>query len=331
MILRAHRDTREPAREEAVIRATIARMLRGRQGDLYERNHDDYETLGWAATIAKTEGPTVDSSGNVYFTDLPSKRVFKLSADGVLSTYRSPSNGANGLIIDGDGRLIACESGGSENPARVTRTDLETGEMEVIAERFEGKRINLPNDVTIDGKGRIYFTDPRYVGDEPLDLPVMGVYRVDGYNQVTRVINNVTRPNGIVLSPDEKTLYLAMADNGGINWLDMSVPLLDTWGQGGIMAYDVLANGDVDNPRVFVDLEKHGGVDGMTVDGAGNVYAAVVSHTRPGVYVYNPQGELVKIIDSPNKAHPTNVVFGEDGKTLYLTVGGKDLYRIRLD
>ena len=290
-----------------------------------------------------TEGPALAPDGRIFFSDITfsSKcRDENGQMNGRVWAYdpktnraeiiRHASGQSNGLFFGPDGALYAAE-GAANGGRRVSRLDPATGAYRVVADRYNGRAFNSPNDLVIDSKGRIYFTDPRYVGDEPLDLPVMGVYRVDGYNRVKRVINHLTRPNGIVLSPDEKTLYVAMADNGGINWLDMSAPPLDTWGQGGIMAYDVLANGDVDNPRVFVDLEKHGGVDGMTVDRAGNVYAAVVSHARPGVYVYSPQGKRLKIIDSPNKAHPTNVVFGADGKTLYLTVGGKDLYRIRLD
>ena len=131
-------------------------------GNKYQRLPSDYETLEWAATVAFTEGPTVDREGNVYFSDVPSGRILKLSTDGGLSTFRRPSNRSNGLIFDMEGRLIVCEGGSGENPPRITRTDMKTGEVELIAEWFGDKRINQPNDVTIDGKGRIYFSDCAY-------------------------------------------------------------------------------------------------------------------------------------------------------------------------
>src|SRR5262245_24508085 len=119
-----------------------------------------------ATTVAFTEGPTVDLQGNVYFTDIINQRIMKLGADGVLSTYREKSNVANGLLIDPEGRLIACEGATFERPGvkvqgipRVTRTDLTTGKVEVLADSYQGKPFVGPNDVTIDGKGRLYFTD----------------------------------------------------------------------------------------------------------------------------------------------------------------------------
>jgi len=119
-----------------------------------------------ATTVAFTEGPTVDKEGNVYFTEIVQQRIMKLSADGVLSTYRENSNVANGLLIDSQGRLIACEGGAFERPGvklagkpRVTRTDLTTGRVEVLADNYQGKPLTGPNDVSMDGKGRLYFTE----------------------------------------------------------------------------------------------------------------------------------------------------------------------------
>jgi gluconolactonase len=119
-----------------------------------------------ATTVAFTEGPAVDREGNVYFTDIINQRIMKLGKDGVLSTYRENSNVANGLLIDPQGRLIACEGAEFERPGvkvkgkpRVTRTDLKTGKIEVLVDNYAGKPLQGPNDVTIDGKGRLYFTD----------------------------------------------------------------------------------------------------------------------------------------------------------------------------
>ena len=155
-----------------------------------------------ATTIAFTEGPTVDRDGNVYFTDIINQRIMKLSADGVLSTYREHSNAANGLLIDPQGRLIACEGAEFERPGvkvkgkpRVTRTDLKTGKIEVLADSYEGKPLVGPNDVTIDGKGRLYFTD----------LTGAAVYRIDAPGKVARILGRARhrRPNGIQISPDD--------------------------------------------------------------------------------------------------------------------------------
>lgn len=288
-----------------------------------------------------TEGPAVSPSGKIYFSDITfssscsdeqgqlTGRIWEYDPkSGKTQIVKQNSGQSNGLYFDNSGWLVAAE-GAAYGGRRISRTNINTGEYRVIVDSYKGRRLNSPNDLVLDSKNRIYFTDPRYVGHEILELPVMGVYRIDAPGKIVRIINNATRPNGIVLSPDEKTLYLAVAENGGINWLDMSPPTIDPWGQGGIVAYDLDENGNASNPRIFVDLEKKGGVDGMTVDKKGNVYAAVGVPSKPGVYVYSPKGKLLKIIDSPNKVHPTNVII-DSNNNLYLTVAGKDLWQISL-
>ena len=164
-----------------------------------------------AATVAFTEGPAVDREGNVYFTDIINQRIMKLGTDGVLSTYRENSNVANGLLIDPQGRLIACEGAEFERPGvklkgtpRVTRTDLKTGKIEVLADNYEGKPFKGPNDVTIDGNGRLYFTD----------MAGVAVYRIDAPGKLARILAapEIQRPNGIQVSPDDRTLYLIEAN-----------------------------------------------------------------------------------------------------------------------
>ena len=288
-----------------------------------------------------TEGPAVGLDGKIYFSDITfsnncsdengqmTGRIWVYNPkSSKTEIFQQNSGQSNGLYFDHSGWLVAAE-GASYGGRRISRWNIKTGEYRVIIDSYKGRKFNSPNDIVIDSKNRIYFTDPRYVGHETLELPVMGVYRIDGPGKVVRIINNATRPNGIVISLDENTLYLAVAENGGINWLDMSPPTIDPWGQGGIVAYDLDKNGNVSNPRIFVDLEKKGGVDGMTIDKNGNIYAAVGIASKPGIYIYNPKGELLKIIDSPNHAHPTNVVI-DSKENLYLTVGGKDLWRISL-
>jgi gluconolactonase len=147
-----------------------------------------------------TEGPTVARDGTVYFTEMRSERILRLGTDGEVSVYREQSFAANGLVIDLEGRLIACEGGADGQPARITRTDLSSGVVEVLADNYQGTPFSRPNDVTIDGRGRLYFTDPA----------ASAVYRVDAPGQVTRVLASpdIERPNGLQISPDDATLYI---------------------------------------------------------------------------------------------------------------------------
>jgi gluconolactonase len=188
-----------------------------------------------ATTVAFIEGPTSDRQGNVYFTDIVNQHIMKLSAAGALSIYREASNVANGLLIDPQGRLVACEGATFERPGfklsgtpRVTRTDLVTGKVEVLADSYEGKPLVGPNDVTIDGQGRLYFTE----------LNGASVYRIDGPGKISRILSapEVRSPNGIQISPDDKTLYLVESGRGASDPRE-------------IRRYDLLPDGTVRNPR----------------------------------------------------------------------------------
>jgi gluconolactonase len=271
-----------------------------------------------AAITAFTEGPTVDRQGNVYFTETTFQRIMKLAPDGKLTVFRENSNGANGLIVDAQGRLIACEAG-KQHPPRVTRTDLATGKVEVLADNYRGSRFTAPNDVTLDGKGRIYFTD----------LPGGTVHRIDPDGKLTRLLERpaIQRPNGISISPDDRTLYLVEANQaeGGARM---------------IRAYDLDAGGSVSRMRVFHNFYPGRSADGLCMDTQGNLYAAAGLHrrrgtsetldTRPGVHVFTPQGELRKFYPIPEDTI-TNCAFGgPDNKTLYVTAG-KTLFRVAND
>jgi gluconolactonase len=279
-----------------------------------------------ATTVAFTEGPTVDRDGNVYFTEIINERIMKLGKDGVLSIYREHSNVANGLLTDPQGRLIACEGAEFERPGvkvkgrpRVTRTDLQTGKIEILAESYEGKPFQGPNDVTIDGKGRLYFTD----------LPGAAVYRIDPSGQLSRILAapDIQRPNGVQVSPDDRTLYLVEA-NGA---------------QGGarmIRAYELLPDGTVRNMRVHYNFYPGRSADGMSIDTQGNLYASAGMNqlrgtsetldTKAGVYVISPEGRLIKFIPIPEDFITNNAFGGPDMKTLYVTAG-KTLYKLRTD
>lgn len=279
-----------------------------------------------AATVAFTEGPAVDRDGSVYFTDIINERIMKLGADGQLSVWRERSNVANGLLIDPQGRLVACEGALFERPGvkrqgtpRITRTDLRSGKSETLASSYQGKPLSGPNDVTIDGKARLYFTD----------LAGVAVYRIDTNGTLSRILAapDVQRPNGIQVSPDDKTLYLIEANQA----------------QGGarmIRAYDLQPDGTVRNMRVHYNFYPGRSADGMSIDSQGNLYASAGMNqlrgssetldTRAGVYVISPAGKLLKFIPIPEDFITNNAFGGADMKTLYVTAG-KTLYRVRTD
>ena len=283
-----------------------------------------------AATVAFTEGPTVDADGAVYFTDLDNNRILRMSPDGNVSTFRQPSNRANGLIFDSQWRLLACEGGdGVTALPRVTRTTMETGRVEVIVDSYEGKQLHRPNDLTIDGQGRIYFTDRPEPNPTPEQTGVHGVYRVDPDGTIERILTEpeIERPNGIVISPDDRTLYLleTAQQEGGARM---------------IRAYDLGEDGTVSNMRVFHDFYPGRSGDGMTIDSEGNLYVAAGLHrrrgtsetldTKCGVHVFSPDGELQELIPIPEDTI-TNCAFGgPDLKTLYVTAG-RTLYQVRTD
>jgi len=283
-----------------------------------------------ATTVAFTEGPTVAEDGTVYFTDLGNNRIMRLSTDGRLSTFREPSYGANGLIFDGEWRLLACEGGNGDTVLpRVTRTDMETGEIEVIADSYEGKQLHQPNDLSFDGQGRIYFTDRPAPNPRPEQTGVHGVYRVDPDGTIARILTEpeVMRPNGIVISPDDSTLYLIETEQG----------------EGGprlIRAYDLSNEGTVSKPRIFHDFYPGRSGDGMTIDSEGNLYVAAGLNRRrgtsetldtvAGIHVFSQAGELIEHIPIPEDTI-TNAAFGgSDLRTLYVTAG-KTLFSIRTD
>ena len=211
---------------------------------------------------------------------------------------------------------------------RVTRTDMKIGKSYIIAALFEGRPFNSPNDITIDEKGRIYFSDPRYLGHEPIEQPVQAVYRIDPDGSIHRVITDAGKPNGVCISPDQKTLYVVSNDNGswGIGRLPKDAPLHK--GRMALLAYDVATDGSAKFRKVLVDYAPQDGPDGLVADVEGNLYVAVRDETRPGIYVYSPQGKELAYIKTEV---PTNVCFGRgaESRTLYITAG-HSLYRIGL-
>jgi gluconolactonase len=294
------------------------------------------------AGVVLTEGVAVGLDGTVYFSDITFSHVSK-DKKGVIEAghiwkydpktgkttiFRSPSGMSNGIKFDAEGNMIVAE-GADYGGRRVIRTDMKTGKSYVIAGLFEGRPFNSPNDITIDEKGRIYFSDPRYLGHEPLDQPVQAVYRIDTDGAIHRIITDAGKPNGVCISPDQKTLYVVSNDNGttGIGRLPKDAPVHK--GRMALLAYDLAADGTAKFRKVLVDYAPQDGPDGLVVDVEGNLYVAVRDETRPGIVVYSPEGKELAYI--PTEI-PTNVGFGrgDESQALYITAG-KSLYRIRLN
>jgi gluconolactonase len=259
-----------------------------------------------------TEGPAYGPGGCIYFSDIGNRIMKYDPATGKTTEYRNPSGRANGLDFDAKGRLVACEGAMSGGNRRVSITEKD-GSVRSLADKWQGKRLNSPNDLTIDSKGRVYFTDPRYGGDEKREIDTESVYRIDPDGTVTQIITDVQKPNGIILSPDMKTLYLADSNPKGNQHL-LAFPLKD--------------DGTVGSKKLLHDFGKDRGIDGMSVDAKGNIYGAAGKDKTGGVYVFNPEGKQLAFIPVPEV--PTNCVFGDkDRKTLYVTAG-KSLYRIKV-
>lgn len=243
-----------------------------------------------------TEGPAADRSGNLFFTDIPNNRIYRVDANQKLSVFRDPSGHANGLMFLATGELAACEMNG-----QVVALAPDGKTARPLATRHDGKRFNAPNDLVVDKSGGVYFTDPHYRAPEPLPQGTTAVYYVPQGGEPRRLIDDLKAPNGVILSPDEQTLYV--------------IPTL----QEEMMAYPVQEPGRLGPGRVFCRLvQPEGrtgtGGDGLTVDTQGNLYIT----SALGLQVFDPRGQLRGIIQFPEQ--PANVTFGgPDRRTLYVT------------
>lgn len=246
-----------------------------------------------------TEGP-VWIGGRLLFSDIPNNVIQELLPDGGTSPFRSGTNGANGLAVDTQGRLWACQGGNK----RVTRQDGTKGAtVSDVTTTYNANAYNAPNDVIVRKDGNAYFTDPIYGGTETQDA--RAVYRISPANQVTRLAGTFTLPNGIALSPDENTLYVV--ENGA---------------PGALMQAPVNPDGTVGS---FTKLADVSGGDGMAVDDAGNLYVTATA----GVRVFDKTGKSLGTVTVAEQ--PANATFGgADRKTLYITAR-TSLYRIDLN
>jgi gluconolactonase len=278
-----------------------------------------------------TEGVAVAKNGLVYFSDIAIEaknpgRIMKFDpATGKTTVHVADSGQSNGLFFDPKGRLLAaCGANiGLRGLCEVT----SDGRMKVLVDKFEGHRFNAPNDLVIDPQGRAYFSDPRYVGKEPLELDHMSVYRFDTDGSLHRVTTDIRKPNGLILSPDAKTLYVAETDNGATGVEPAGTPPKEP--RMTLNAFPIKPDGSLGPKKVLVDFGKGTGTDGMTTDTDGRIYCAIRKDERHGIVVFSPDGKELAYI--PTAPLPTNCTFGTgaESKTLYVTAG-TGLYRIKL-
>ena len=272
-----------------------------------------------------TEGPAVGPDGFVYFSDITFTENSGMQAGHIwkydpktkkTNLFRSPSGMSNGIIFDLDGNMILA-LGADFGGRSVIRTNMKTGKSEIIAGTFKEKSLNAPNDLVIDQTGRIYFTDPRYAGHEPMEQPVMGVYRIDLDGTLKRIIEQAGTPNGILISPDQKTLYVASI-NGPV-WSKLNA----------VLKFDLDSDGNASNEMIFIDFKGEYGPDGMAMDMNGNLYLARPGDA-PGIYIYSPEGVQLGYISTPEQ--PTNVTFGhgETESILFITAQ-KSLYSVKVN
>jgi gluconolactonase len=265
------------------------------------------------------EGPAWDPAhGYLYFVG--KNRISRRDSSGKVEVFREPSGSANGSLIDPAGRLLFCEAAAR----RVTRTERD-GSITVLADSYEGKKFNSPNDLSIDSKGRIYFTDPRYGRRDSMEMDVEAVYRIDAPGNVTRLTTakDVDRPNGILVSPDDKYLYVADNNNNNVG------AARKLW------RFDLKADGAIDpaSRKLIFDWHTARGPDGFKMDRAGRLFvAAGLNKANPpyettdefkgGIYILSAEGKLLQFVPIP-KDEVTNCAFGgPDLKTLFITAGG---------
>jgi gluconolactonase len=254
-----------------------------------------------------TEGPVVDREGNLLFSDGANDRIMRVGTDGKLSVFRQPCGRANGLTIDRDGRLVMCQSSGPQGGRKVTRLEKDGSET-VLAEAFDGQALNAPNDLCVDPQGRVFFTDPAGLGTDNTGTK-SSVYRIDAPGKLVRIIDNLGKPNGIVLTPDGRTLYVS--DRGSQK----------------LHRYKVDDKGDVTADGVVYEFAPDRGIDGMRLDERGNIWAAAGQDKTTGLFVVSPEGKL--LLHKPMPEFSTNLCFGgPDGKTIYFTAT-TSVYRLK--
>jgi gluconolactonase len=268
------------------------------------QDFEDIKVERAAGRLLFADGPAWIREGSregwLLFSDVPADRIMKLAPGEGVESYREQSNGAAGNTFDSQGRLYTCET----HARRVTRTD-KKGKVDVLADKFEGKRLNAPNDIAVRHDYQVYFTDPAFGNQlETRELDFFGVYHVTPKGDLEVIARPKGRPNGVALSPDGKTLYITNSDEKNVR------------------AYDLDKNGAASNERIVISGIE-GVPDGIRTDERGNLYVAA-----KGVQIYTGQGKLIRQILMSEK--PSNLAFGDaDMQSLYVTAR-TSVYRLRV-
>ncbi len=249
------------------------------------------------ATVAEgvtfSEGPVWLPDGSLLFSDIPNSRIHRVS-DGTMSVYREPSGQSNGLTLDLEMRVVACEHEGRR--VSIEGGGERDGGTVALATHYDGKRLNSPNDVVVRSDGRIFFTDPPYgIREEQRELPYNGVFTIGSGGELSLLLADFERPNGLALSPDERTLYIA-----------------DT-ARRHVRAFDVADDGALSGDRIFATMRDEGRPDGMKADRDGRLYVAAGT-----LQVFEASGKPLGVLECPQS--PANCAWGgADGSTLFIT------------
>ncbi len=250
-----------------------------------------------------TEGPIWQPDGALLFSDIPANRIYRWTPEHGAQVWREPTGNANGNTLDRQGRLLSCEHSGRR--VAITAAD---GTVTTLVDRYQGKRLNSPNDVVVKSNGVVYFTDPPYgIKPEEREQAHNGVYHVLTDGTIELLAADFERPNGLAFSPDESILYV------------------DDSAHRHVRAFDVQADGTVTNSRIIADMDhpQPGSPDGMKIDEAGHLYVTGAT----GVWVFEPDGTLLGVIVTPER--PANCAWGDaDRQSLYITAQ-TSLYRVR--
>jgi gluconolactonase len=295
------------------------------------------------AGLVTSEGVVADRDGFVYVSDITRPdEVKENNPGGTIWRYdprtrqtvklMEPSGMANGLHVDRNGDLLIAQESEMNGGRAIMRRTLRTGQMSVVANRYGGKKLNSPNDVTSDAQGRVYFTDARYFGPEPIELP-NAIYRADPDGKVVQLATDIFRPNGIEVSPDGRRLYVSASNLPARLVRNPLGPKEDRYGLklGGVVVYDLDSAGNVSNGRVFYRNDSLI-TDGMAMDTEGNLYVCAHNGAREpaqgSIVVLDPDGKILREIAPPEGFRPGNVGFGRgaDAGSLYVTT----LFRWRL-
>ena len=262
---------------------------------------DKAKIVKLASGFIFTEGPAANKIGNIFFSDVIGNSIYMWSSKGKISTFRQNSKGTNGMFFDDKGNLIVCE--GTTRRIVSIKPD---GKINIVADNYQGRRFNRPNDLWLDPKGGIYFTDPAYRRKEhELDLSYEGLYYITPATRKVILLDKFNRPNGLIGTRDGKKLYVA-EHRGRRIW-----------------SYNIKPDGTLFNKKLFIPV----GSDGMTIDEEGNIY--VTNLDNNSIDIYSKRGRRVESIKTPER--PSNMCFGnKDKKTLFITCS-TSLYSIKMN